>query len=386
MNRKKRTIISLHKPFWGKEEQAVLLEAMKQSDGVGEGVYTKKLNGIVKKLTHSKYVFAVPSCTQGLELACRAMGIGAGDEVIVPGFTLSSSVNCVVLTGAHPVFADIKEDTYCIDSKSILRLITKKTKGIIVVHYAGMPCDMEEIQKIAKQHELFIIEDSAHAIGAYYKGKMLGTFGDIGVFSFHGTKNIACGEGGMVVTNNKNLADFMDVYRMNGTNRSAFLDHRISLYTWMGPGSNYLLPDILAALLLAQLSKLQWITKKRTEVAKAYSQAFSGYTHIHLPVIPEGAHPNWHIYAIRFDSPILAQKFTAYMKAHRITAIRHYVPVHSSPMGKSISGNTYTPLPVVERVAETLVRLPIYPALSDRDLSYVCRTAERFFKKYDSSH
>lgn len=374
-------IISLHKPYWGKEEALALARALKQSNGVGDGFYTNKLDNVIKQLTHSSSVFAVPSCTQGLELACRVMGIGIGDEVIVPGFTLSSSANCVVLTGARPVFADIEEDTYCIDPKSIVRSITKKTKGIIVVHYAGMPCRMEEIQKIARKHKLFIIEDAAHCIGAYYKDKMLGTFGDVGVFSFHGTKNVCSGEGGMVVTNNKKLAEKMDIYRANGTNRSAFLDHRVALYTWVGLGSSYLMSDLLAALLVAQLKKLTIITKKRTAVAYRYTKAFLSYPGVHVPTVPIGALPNWHIYAIRFDKPSVAKQFTAYMKEHRITAIRHYVPVHASPMGKMLSGKLHQSLPVVERVAETLVRLPIYPGLSNQEVSYVCHTATSFFKQ-----
>lgn len=378
----RKTIISLHKPYWGKEEASALAGSLQQSNGVGDGLYTKKLDEIMKRLTHSSYVFAVPSCTQGLELACRAMGIGVGDEVIVPGFTLSSSANCVVLTGARPVFADIEDNTYCIDPKSIVRLITKKTKGIIVVHYAGMPCRMEEIQKIAKKHKLFIIEDAAHCIGAYYKRKMLGTFGDIGVFSFHGTKNVCSGEGGMVVSNNKKLAEKMDIYRANGTNRSAFLDHRVALYTWVGLGSSYLMSDLLAALLVVQLKKLTLITKKRTSVASRYTKAFSSYPGVHVPIAPIGALPNWHIYAIRFDKASVAKQFTTYMNKHNITAIRHYVPIHTSPMGRMLSGKSYQPLPIVERVAETLVRLPIYPGLSNRDVSYVCHTATSFFKLF----
>jgi len=378
---KRKSVIALHKTFCGKEEEQALAGSLRQSNGVGDGFFTKKLDALIKQLTHSSYVFAVPSCTQGLELACRAMDIGLGDEVIVPGFTLSSSANCVVLTGARPVFADIEENTYCIDPKSIERSITKKTKGIIVVHYAGMPANIEEIQKIARKHKLFVIEDAAHCIGAYYKGKMLGTFGDIGVFSFHGTKNVCSGEGGMVVTNNKRLANKMDIFRANGTNRSAFLDHRVALYTWVGLGSSYLMSDYLAALLVVQLKKLSIITKKRTSVAHHFSKVFSSYPGVHVPVVPVGSVPNWHIYAIRFDTPTQARTFTTHMKEHNITAIRHYVPIHSSPMGRALSGALYQSLPVVERVSETLVRLPIYPGLSKEEISYICRIATDFFKQ-----
>lgn len=347
------------------------------SDGVGDGVYTTMLIDLMKKITHTKYAFTVPSCTHGLELACRALGIGVGDEVIVPSFTLSSTANCVVLTGARPVFADIDEKTYCINPASIERLITKKTKGIIVVHYAGMPCDMEKIQKLAKQHKLFIIEDAAHCIGAYYKGKMLGTIGDVGVFSFHGTKNVCSGEGGVVVTNNKQFAAIMDIFRANGTNRSAFLDHRVSLYTWVGLGSSFLMSDILAALLIPQVKALSLITKKRTKIAQMYTHAFQGMEHVQLPIVPQDSTPNWHIYALRFETAVQVKLFTAYMKEHGITVARHYVPLHSSPMGKKLSGSRFHPLPVVDRVAETLVRLPIYSGLTKNKVDRIIKTVKK---------
>lgn len=368
-------MIPLHKPFWGNKEIYSVNQALKKSDGVGDGYYTKKLIEITKKITKASYVYTVPSCTHGLELACRALNIGYGDEVIVPSFTLSSTANCVVLTGARPVFADIDEKTYCIDPTSITRLITKKTKGIIVVHYAGMPCDMEKIKKIAKQHKLFIIEDAAHCIGSYYKKKMLGTIGDIGVFSFHGTKNVCSGEGGMVVTNSKKLADKMEVFRANGTNRNAFLDHRVALYTWVGPGSSFLMSDILAALLIPQMKRLFEIAKKRTAIAHRYIQAFQKIAHITLPMVPMGATPNWHIYAIRFNDAAEASAFTIKMKKHGITVARHYVPLHSSPMGRKISGKRFQHLPVVEHVAETLIRLPIYPSLTEKQQTFIIKTA-----------
>lgn len=374
-------MIPLHKTYWGIEEAAMVRKALTLSNGVGDGLYTKKLISLIQTLTHTRYAFAVPSCTQGLELACRVMHLSANDEVIVPSFTLSSTANCVVLTGARPVFADIDRTTYCIDPSSIEKLITKKTRGIILVHYAGMPCDMERINRLAKKHKLFIIEDAAHCIGSYYKGKMLGTFGDIGVFSFHGTKNVACGEGGMVVTNNKQLAEQMDIFRANGTNRTAFLDHRVSLYTWVGMGSSYLLSDLLAALLIPQLRHLRIITKKRSWVASEYTKMLSQYASINTPVVPKGCDPNWHIYAIRFHHPTHAIEFTQHMKKNHITAIRHYVPLHSSPMGRLLSGTNYVPLPIVEDVAETLVRLPIYPSLSKREVQKVCSIAQAFLSK-----
>lgn len=370
-------MIPLTKPYWGKKEIQSVTQALYKSDGVGDGIYTAALIAYTKKITGAQYAYAVPSCTHGLELACRAVGIGIGDEVIVPSFTLSSTANCVVLTGARPVFADIDKATYCIDPSSIERQITKKTKGIIVVHYAGMSCDMMRIKKIAKQHKLFIIEDAAHCIGAYYKGKMLGTLGDIGVFSFHGTKNVCSGEGGMVVTNTKKLADRMDIFRANGTNRSAFLDHRVSLYTWVGPGSSFLMSDILAALLLPQLHRLSEIARRRTRIAMHYMRLFKGVSCVHLPIVPTHTTPNWHIFAIRFDTAGQAKTFSTLLKERGITAVRHYVPLHSSPMGRKLSGKQVQSLPVTEAVAETLVRLPIYPNMNQKEEAYVAKTIKQ---------
>jgi len=181
----------------------------------------------------------------------------------------------------------------------------------------------------------------------------------------------------MVVTNSKKLVEKMDIFRANGTNRTAFLDHRVSLYTWVGVGSSFLMSDILAALLIPQMKKLNEITRKRTMIAQRYTRALRGLPHIVLPTVPRGAKPNWHIYAIRFEKPLQTHAFMSYMKAHGITAVRHYVPLHASPMGKKISGKQFHRLPVVEMVAETLVRLPLYPGLSMTQQTKILHTAKK---------
>ena len=312
----------------------------------------------------------------------RALGIGPGDEVILPSFTMTSTANCVVLTGATPVFADIKEDSYNVDPESIAEKITAKTRGIIVVHYAGMSCDMVQIASLAKRHRLFIVEDAAHAIGATYRGKQLGTLSAIGAFSFHGTKNISCGEGGAALTDDPKLADKMDIFRANGTNRSAFLAGMVSRYSWVGTGSSFFLSDLLAAVACAQLTRIRSIIRQRAAIAAYYSQALSRYRGvIALPKVTPGTSPNWHIYAIRFTSP---EKRSEFMKGMRVLGIEvssHYVPLHTSVMGLAIHARP-AKLPVTDRVANTLVRLPIYPGLTAAQLRYIVTSAQKVLEAH----
>lgn len=372
--------ILLTKPYWGKEEEKAVVDALKRGMGTGDGPWSRKLSEELKELTGSKYAYPVTSCTHGLELAMAALGIGPKDEVILPGFTMTSTANCVVLRGARPVFVDIEEKTYNIDPRDIKRVITRKTRGIIVVHYAGMPCRMEEILDTAKKHKLFVVEDAAHAIGAKYRNKMLGTFGDVGVYSFHGTKNVSCGEGGAVITNNKELAEKMAIFRANGTNRDKFLAGLIDKYSWIGGGSSFFLSDILASIVFVQLTKLKRIIQKRAQIVSYYNNFLAPYSDfIQLPFVPKGAFPNWHIYAIRFYQRQHYQIFIDKMRNAGIEVSPHYVPLHTSAAGRKFS-QPVRKLPVTNIISQTLVRLPIYPGLSKKKLKYIrdiaCRILE----------
>lgn len=373
--------IPLTKPYWGKEEERILVEAIRRSHGSGDGPYTKKLIVQLKKRTGSAHVIPVTSCTHGLELAMVALGIGVGDEVILPSFTMSSTANSVLLRGATPVFADIDPVSLCIDPSDIEKRIMKQTRGIIVVHYAGMACDMEKIISIARKHKLFVVEDSAHALGASYNGKALGTIGDIGVFSFHGTKNITCGEGGVVLTSNTDLAEKMTIYRANGTNREAFLAGIVDKYSWVGIGTSFLLSDLLASIVTVQLKKLPFINKKRTEIASVYTKAFAGYKKfMTVPKVTPGTMPNWHIYALVFKKKQHRDIFLLSMRKYGIDVAYHYVPLHSSTMGRKLAspasgGRSY--LPVTDSIWERLVRLPIYPGLTKKELDFIISSAHR---------
>jgi dTDP-4-amino-4,6-dideoxygalactose transaminase len=372
--------IPLSKPFWGKEEERVLVDALHTTIGTGDGRYSKLLTKRLMGILRVPYVFPVTSCTHAMELAIRVINVGPGDEVIVPSFTMTSTANAIVLSGATPVFADIDPHTYCIDPQDVQRLITKKTKGIMVVHYAGMACEMKTLSKIAKKHKLFIIEDAAHAVGASYFGKALGTFGCMGAFSFHGTKNVCCGEGGVLVTNNSKLSEKIHIFRANGTNRHKFLQGLVAKYHWVAPGSSYFLSDILASVVYTQLAKVKEINARRTAISKEYTKAFKEFGGtIQLPIVPEGTNPNWHIYAVKFPTTSSRKSFARAMRAAGIEVSSHYVALHSSPMGRRIAHDRS--LPITDDVAATLVRLPIYPSLTMREIEYITAIARRILKK-----
>lgn len=374
--------IPLTKPYWGSLEQKTVLSALKNSTGVGDGPWSKKLVSLLKEITGAKYIFPVTSCTAGLELAMAALGVGPGEEVILPSFTMTSTANCILNCGATPVFADIDKRTYNIDSKQIEPLINKRTRGIMVVHYGGMPVELENIKKIAEKYRLFLVEDAAHAIGAKYKDKMLGTFGDVGVYSFHGTKNISCGEGGAIVTNDEGLAKKMEIYRMHGTNRSEFLRGMVNKYTWVGKGSSYALSDLLAALVYAQLKKMETVIYKRRKIASYYQEYFTKFKRlVQLPIVPSYTFPNWHIYALSFFIPSHRDVFIVKMREKGIEVSSHYEPLHTSSMGRKLAGNKRN-LPVTGKISRTLVRLPIYPGLTERELSFITQEAGRILEKF----
>lgn len=376
--------IPFTKPYWDKKELRAVEHALKTTLGTGDGPWSKKVVGQMQKFVDVPYVYPVTSCTHGLEMALHALGVGKGDEVIVPSFTMSSTANAVLINGGTPVFCDIEEDTYGVDPGDLEWCITPRTKGIIVVHYAGMPCRIEEILKIARRHHLFVVEDAAHCMGASYKKKALGTFGDVGVYSFHGTKNLCSGEGGIVVFHRDDLVDAMDIYRANGTNRRQFLRGVVDKYTWVGIGTSFFLSDILAAIMSVQLTKINAINAKRTAIARMYTKLFQKYqSYVFLPQVPDHTIPNWHIYALRFHKEADASLFYNKMKKKGITVTTHYVPLHSSPMGKRLAGKSYRKLPSTERVASTLVRMPVYPDLTKKQLSYICSSAQAILERLD---
>ncbi len=370
--------IPLHKPLWGKKAENAVLRAMRTGSGVADGPYSQELRVKLKKETGAKYALPVTNCTHGMETIVAGLGAKTGDEVIVPSFTLASTATAVMIRGAKPVFADIDPVTYSLDPHDVEKMITKRTVGIMTVHYAGMAgAHFDALAVLARQYKLWVVEDAAHCIGSFYRHRHLGTFGIAGAFSFHGTKNVACGEGGAIVTNNKKLADTMEIFRAIGTDRQAFLQGKVSLYQWVGEGSSFMLSDILAALVNIQLDQIDRINKDRNHIASEYTKRFSLFADkIQLPVIPKGmTQPNWHIYALKFHSVEARKKFVFLMREKHIEVSTHYVPLHTSPMGKLL-GNRHQLL-VTEDVAATLVRMPIYAGMTQKEFDYVMTSAQK---------
>src|SRR3972149_239667 len=324
-------VIPLHKPFWGRDEEKAAVLAMRTGTGVGDLSYSKELANRLAEIISVKYVLPTNSGTAALELACATL-FTEGDEVIVPSFTFSSCVNAILLMRAKPVFCDIDINTYNIDPSEIEKLITQKTRAIMVVHYAGISCDMDKIGQIALRNNLEVIEDAAHALGAKYKGRYLGGIGKIGCFSFHGTKNAASGEGGAFVTNDLKINKRAEILREKGTDRSSFMRGERKKYSWVSVGRSLILSDILASIALEQVKKLEKITTLRKRKAKYLLKKLHKLSSkVILPKESEDSDSNWHIFAIRVPR-LSRNKVLEGLRTYGIEASFHYLPLHTSVM------------------------------------------------------
>lgn len=374
--------IPLHKPLWGLKAEKAVVRAMRTGAGTSDGPESDRMRNHLQKITKAAYAIPVTSCTHAMETAVACLDAKPGDEVIVPSFTLSSTATAVLRSGATPVFADIDPVTFCLDPEDVSRVITKKTVGIITVHYAGMAGpNFDALRKLAKTHALWLVEDAAHAIGAYYKGRHLGTFGHAGALSFHGTKNVAGGEAGAILTDSTRLMNKMEIFRSIGTDRMQFLAGNVSAYRWVGDGSSFMLSDILAALINIQLDQIAKINKDRKQIASYYTKTLEEFTDkVHLPVVPKGMTvPNWHIYALKFERPAMRDAFIKTMRKQGIGVSSHYVPLHSAPMGKQLV-NTVRPLTVTDIAAISIARMPVYAGMTKKEMEYIASAARSTLK------
>lgn len=356
-------------------EEKYIKECLYNGRFSGDGVFTKKVTKFMEKKFQCKKILLTTSCSTALDMAAILLDLKEGDEVIMPSFTFVSTANAIVLRGARPVFADIKQDTLNIDPSDIERKITQKTKAIFPVHYSGVSCDMDAIINLASKYNLKVVEDAAQGVNAKYKDKYLGTIGDIGCYSFHETKNYTCGEGGAILLNNddEKLLSRAEIIREKGTNRSQFFRGEVDKYSWVDVGSSYLLSDILAALLLAQLEKLEEINRKRKKIYDFYYENLKELEKIgllRLPIIPEECTSNYHIFYILLDSEKRRNYLMDTLKENGILSVFHYVPLHTSQMGKNL-GYQYDDLPKTTDISKRLLRLPIYPGLDKRSLEYI---------------
>lgn len=367
-------------PFVGNEFD-YMREAVKNHKICGDGPFTKRCDEWIANRFHAKKVMLTTSGSSALDMAALLCGINAGDEVILPSFTFSSTANAFVLAGAKLVFVDIRPDTMNIDEKKIEEAVTEKTKVICPVHYAGVSCEMDAIMKIAKKYNLMVVEDAAQGVMSSYKGKALGTIGDFGCYSFHETKNYSMGEGGAIVINNEACIEKAEILREKGTNRSQFFRGQVAKYNWVDFGDSYLQSDLNAAYLWAQLEQADKINNNRLETWDRYYSALKPLAEkgvIELPFVPEGCVHNAHMFYIKCKDLETRQQFIQFMKENGILCVFHYVPLHSAPAGIKF-GKFYGKDAYTTSESDRLVRLPLYYNIERNDLEKVIEKTLEFF-------
>jgi dTDP-4-amino-4,6-dideoxygalactose transaminase len=359
--------VPFNKPYMTGKELWYISQAHAGGHLAGDGQFTKRCSAWLEQRTGSRKALLTHSCTAALEMSAILADIRAGDEVIMPSYTFVSTANAFVLRGATPVFVDIRPDTLNIDETRIEAAITRNTKVILPVHYAGVACEMDVIMDIAQRHNLLVIEDAAQGIMSTYKGRPLGSIGHMAALSFHETKNIISGEGGALLVNDPRFVERAEIIREKGTNRSQFFRGQIDKYTWMDFGSSYLPSELVSAFLWAQMEEADAITSRRLDVWNAYHRSLEPAEvagKVRRPVIPAQCEHNAHMYYLLL--PDLAQRthLIEQLKQTGISAVFHYVPLHSSPFGKTVA-RAHGDMSVTLDLSDRLVRLPLWVGLQD---------------------
>lgn len=369
-------------PFVGTEPD-YMKEAALNGKICGDGPFTKKCQQFLTELLRVPAAYLTTSCTAALEMAALLCHLEEGDEVILPSYTFCSTADAFVQRGARLVFTDIRPDTMNLDESRIEEAITDKTRAIVVVHYAGVPCEMDPILDIAKRHGLKVVEDAAQAIGSTYRGRMAGTIGDFGCLSFHETKNFSMGEGGAILLPDLAQRDEAEIYREKGTDRSRFFRGQVDKYTWQDYGSSYLPSDLNAAYLWAQLEQYDRVFQDRMRSWEAYDEALRPLAEeglIEQPVIPEGCTHNAHMYYFKVRDLAQRTALLSHLRQDGILAVFHYIPLHSAPaglrFGRFHGRDVYT-----TKESERLLRLPLYYGLAEEDRERVIRSVFSFFGK-----
>ena len=368
-------------PFTGKEMDYIR-QAVENQKICGDGVFSQKCSNWVEIHTGTKKCLLTTSCTHATELAALLMNVEPGDEVIMPSFTFVSTADAFVLRGATPVFVDIRPDTMNIDEKLIEDAITEKTKGIVPVHYAGVGCEMDEIMKIAKKHELFVVEDAAQCIMAEYKGKALGTIGDFGCLSFHETKNISCGEGGALLIAHEKDIESAEIFREKGTDRSKYFRGQVDKYRWQNYGSSYLPSELNAAYLYAQLELAEQITAARLAIWEQYREELFGLQEkgmLELPFVPDYCKQNGHMFYVKTKDVEERTALIDFLKNNVIMTVFHYLPLHSAPAGLKY-GRFHGEDHYTTKESERLLRLPLYYGLTQEQVSFISTKIKEFFR------
>lgn len=363
---------------WIDEEDIQAVVDTLRSDYLTTGPKVQEFEQTIANYVGAKYAVAVSNGTAALHVACLAAGIGEGDEVITTPITFAASANCVLYCGGTPVFADIDPDTYNISPASIREKITERTKAIIPVHFTGQPCEMDEIHRIAKEHNLIVIEDGAHALGADYKGRMIGTISDMTTFSFHPVKHITTCEGGMIMTNSDVLYKKLSLFRTHGITRNDdWMEGNEGgwYYEQLMLGYNYRISDVQCALGISQMKRLDTFVQRRKEIAAYYNQAFQDVDGVQIPFQKEGCHNSWHLYVICVE-PQKRKFIFDQLRKKEIGVNVHYIPVYKHPYYQK-NGYSDVCCPNAEALYQTLISLPMYPKLTKDEQDYVIETVKQ---------
>jgi len=372
--------INFNKPYIARNEVAYIQEALQSRHISGDGNFTKKCHSFLEKELGVPKVLLTTSCTHALDMSALLLGLQPGDEVIVPDFTFVSTVNAFVLRGTRPVFCDIRPDTLNLDEKLLEGLITPKTKGIYLVHYAGVGCEMDVIMDIAARHNIPVVEDNAHGLFGKYHGKNLGTFGCLAAQSFHETKNFTCGEGGALLINESKYFEEAEIIREKGTNRSRFFRGQVDKYSWVNIGSSYLPSDILAAVLFSQLEEKEFIQNKRRQIWDTYNRELSQWAlknNVSLPTVPNYCDQAFHMFYMLLPDLEKRQGLIEHLKSLNIMAVFHYLPLNLSDMGRKFGGSKGD-CPMSEKISDQLLRLPFYNDLTQDEQSRVLDSIHKF--------
>jgi len=372
--------IPFNRPEIVGDELRYVREAVESGHLSGDGAFTKRCSALLERELGVGRALLTTSCTHALEMCALLLDVGPGDEVVVPSFAFVSTVNAFVLRGAQPVFVDVRPDTLNLDEKLVAERVTPRTKAIVALHYAGVGCEMDELGRIAREAGAALVEDAAHALFGTYRGRCLGSLGQLATLSFHETKNVSCGEGGALLVNDPALVERAEILREKGTNRSRFFRGEIDKYTWVDLGSSWLPSEVLAAYLWAQLDARERIHAARARLWRRYRDELAGWAEardVRLPGAPAHCGSAWHMFQLVLPTLGARQRLLAHLRERGILAVFHYLPLHLSPMGQRLGGRPGD-CPVTEDLSDRLLRLPFYNGLSAQDQGEVIDAVRAF--------
>jgi dTDP-4-amino-4,6-dideoxygalactose transaminase len=373
------THIPFNRPFTVGREFEYIRQAIENRHLAGNGPFTRRCQAWLSEHLGSPLALLTHSCTAALEMCALLIDIQPGDEVIMPSFTFASTANAFVLRGAVPVFVDVRPDTLNLDESLVEPAITERTRAVVAVHYAGVACEMDAISDLARRNRLLVVEDAAQGVMASYKGRPLGSLGDLAAVSFHETKNVISGEGGAILVNDARRVERAEIIWEKGTNRSQFFRGQVDKYTWVDIGSSYLPSEVTAAFLWAQFECADATTRERLRLWRLYHDAFADLERegrVRRPIVPPHCHHNAHLYYLLANDLPARTRLLRGLAAQDINAVFHYVPLHSSPAGRKF-GRTHEDLPHTQASSDRLVRLPLWVGMTEPDVERVVREVIR---------